>query len=126
VLHESHAQGLNASLGWAVKQLAGTSVAGVLVLPADLPLLRRESVAMLLAAVTACGVVVAPDRHRQGTNALLITPPTLIPFRFGVNSFRRHLDAARAAGVHPVVVDTPDLAADVDLPEDLGVVAAMR
>ena len=126
VLHEHRAQGLNASLSWAVTQLDPLKVEGVLVLPGDLPLLRRESVATLLAAATAPGTVVAPDRHRQGTNALLIKPPTLIPFCFGRESFRRHLDAARSAGVEPVVVDTPDLAADVDLPEDLGVVAALR
>jgi 2-phospho-L-lactate/phosphoenolpyruvate guanylyltransferase len=126
VLREAHAQGLNSSLSWAVGQLGDLLLEGVLVLPADLPLLCKESVATLLATATTPGVVVAPDRHRQGTNALLITPPTLIPFCFGLDSFRRHLEAARVAGVQPVVVETPDLAADVDLPEDLSVMAAMR
>ena len=116
-LREPRAQGLNASLTWAIAQLGGAG--GVLVLPGDLPLLRRESVAALLAAAPNRGVVVAPDRRRQGTNALLLVPATVIPFRFGAGSFRRHLAAARAVGVAPVVVCTPDLAADVDLPEDL-------
>jgi 2-phospho-L-lactate/phosphoenolpyruvate guanylyltransferase len=124
VVYEPHVAGLNASLEWAVARLGDTQAEGVLVIPSDLPILRPESIAALLAAATAPGVVVAPDRHRRGTNALLLAPPTLIPFCFGEHSFRRHLDAARAAGVVPVVVDTPDLAADVDLPEDLAAAAS--
>jgi 2-phospho-L-lactate guanylyltransferase len=126
VLHERCAQGLNTSLTWAIDQLGDAGTGAVLVLPGDLPLLRPDSVMALLAAVTARGVVIAPDRHRQGTNALLLAPPTLIPFCFGVDSFRRHVGAARSVGVEPVVVDTPDLAADVDLPEDLVAAASLR
>ncbi len=126
VLHEPCAPGLNASLSWATTHLRDAGAGGVLVIPGDLPLLREESVEALLAAATSPGVVVSPDRHRQGTNALLVAPPSLIPYRFGRDSFQRHQDAATAAGVKPVVVETPDLAADVDLPEDLSVVEAMR
>lgn len=123
VLHEpAPSTGLNASLQWAVDRLAGLSATGILVLPGDLPLLRVESVEALLASASgasAPAVVIAPDRRRQGTNALLLVPPRLIPFHFGPNSFCRHQDAALAAGIIPVVVETVDLAADVDLPEDL-------
>ncbi|MCJ7549608.1 MAG: hypothetical protein MUQ30_07995, partial [Anaerolineae bacterium] len=65
------------------------------------------------------GVVIAPDRRELGTNALLVTPPDLVPFCFGPDSFRQHLAAAEAAGVTPIVFRSPDLAMDVDVPEDL-------
>ena len=64
-------------------------------------------------------VVVAPDRHREGTNALLICPVGLIDYEFGPNSFQRHCACAAAAGARLEVVDLPSLALDMDLPEDL-------
>src|SRR5512147_2092724 len=57
---------------------------GVLVLPADLPLLTREDILALLdRAVHPPVVVIAPDRHQKGTNALLMWPPGLIEYDFG-------------------------------------------
>src|SRR3990172_28777 len=59
-------------------------VSAVLVLPADLPLLAGEDVQSLIAhAQNPPVVAIAPDRHQQGTNALLITPPGLIEYEFG-------------------------------------------
>jgi 2-phospho-L-lactate guanylyltransferase len=68
------------------------------------------------------GVVIAPDRRALGTTALLVAPPDRSPFCFGPDSFRQHLAAAEAAGVTPLVVRSPDLAMDVDVPEDLSLV----
>jgi 2-phospho-L-lactate guanylyltransferase len=63
-------------------------------------------------------LVIAPCRHRTGTNALLLRPPGLIPFAFGPDSFAAHCAAARAAGVEPVVHRANSLAFDLDTPED--------
>ncbi len=52
-----------------------------------------------MAAFSADGaplVVVAPDRHGRGTNALLCAPPGLIEYQFGEDSFAQH--CAQAAG----------------------------
>ncbi len=64
-------------------------------------------------------VVVAPDRHRQGTNALLVCPVGLIDYVFGPNSFQHHCELALKAGARLEIVDLPSLALDMDLPEDL-------
>ena len=74
---------------------------------------------MLARAVDPPVVVVAPDRHRQGTNALLICPVGLIEYDFGEDSFSRHCELAEQSGARLEVVDLPSLAIDVDLPEDL-------
>jgi 2-phospho-L-lactate guanylyltransferase len=93
---------------------------GVLVLPADLPLITRDDVLALIARATDPPVVViAPDRHEKGTNALLISPANLIEYNFGDDSFKRHCDRARKAGARLEVVSLPSLALDLDLPEDL-------
>jgi 2-phospho-L-lactate guanylyltransferase len=64
-------------------------------------------------------VVVAPDRHRQGTNALLVCPVGFIEYDFGPDSFRSHCEMAERAGARLEIVDLPSIALDVDLPEDL-------
>jgi 2-phospho-L-lactate guanylyltransferase len=96
---------------------------GVLILPADLPLISRQDVLTLITkAVEPPVVVIAPDRHHKGTNALLISPSGLIEYDFGENSFQRHCERARQAGARLEIVDLPSLGLDLDLPEDLEIV----
>ena len=96
---------------------------GVLVLPADLPLMTREDVLALVERATKPPVVViAPDRREEGTNALLICPAGLIEYDFGPGSYKRHCERARKAGARLEVVNLPSLSLDLDLPEDLDMV----
>ena len=96
---------------------------GVLILPADLPLVTREDVLTLIErAGEPPAVVIAPDRHGTGTNALLISPAGLIEYDFGENSFQRHCQRTREAGARLEIVDLPTLGLDLDLPEDLELV----
>jgi len=95
---------------------------GVLIIPADLPLLTSEDVKALLSkAVDPPVVVVAPDRHKEGTNALLVCPSGLIEYEYGLNSFRRHCDLAQSVGARLEVCELPSLALDLDMPADLAV-----
>jgi 2-phospho-L-lactate/phosphoenolpyruvate guanylyltransferase len=96
---------------------------GVLVLPADLPLVTRADVLTLIEhAGEPPAVVIAPDRHGTGTNALLISPAGLIEYDFGENSFQRHCQRATEVGARLEIVDLPTLGLDLDLPEDLELV----
>ena len=100
---------------------------GVLVLPADLPLLTADDVRALVdRAVKPPVVVIAPDRHHKGTNALLMVPPSLIEYDFGDGSFERHCERARQAGAKLEIVELPSLALDLDLPEDLELVRKLE
>ncbi len=105
-------------LGRVAAELAGRGVRHLLVLPADLPTLSGADVQALLAVhrggVTLCP---APD---GGTNALLLSPPTAIPFLYGPGSAAAHLAAARAAGIPAQEVALPGFTRDVDTPADLG------
>src|SRR5574339_968317 len=90
-VRENGQPGLNTALKRATVVAQIYATGGVLVLPADLPLLTREDVLKLLdRAVKPPVVVIAPDRHRKGTNALLMWPPGLIEYDFGEDSFGRH------------------------------------
>lgn len=111
---------LNIALARATVVVKNYTARGVLIVPADLPLLTRQDVyTMLEHATQPPVVVVAPDRHRQGTNALLVYPVGLIDYVFGPNSFQHHCELALKAKARLEIVDLPSLALDMDLPEDL-------
>jgi 2-phospho-L-lactate guanylyltransferase len=100
---------------------------GVLVLPADLPLITREDILTLIDhASDPPVVVIAPDRHGKGTNALLICPAGLIEYDFGENSFERHCRRVEASGARLEIVNLPTLGLDLDLPEDLELVRKLE
>ncbi|MEH3052725.1 MAG: 2-phospho-L-lactate guanylyltransferase [Patulibacter minatonensis] len=94
----------------------------VFLAPGDCPLLRVEELDELLTTPQP-SVVVIPDRHGLGTNALLLDPPDAIDPSFGEDSRARHLELARAAGVDAVASVVPSLALDIDTADDL---AALR
>jgi 2-phospho-L-lactate guanylyltransferase len=86
----------------------------VLLVPGDCPALDPREVEELLTRDIA--VVVVPDRHGTGTNALLLAPPDAIEPAFGPGSFERHI----AAGLGRVeVAEVPSLGLDVDTADDL-------
>lgn len=113
---------LNLALRRATEAALAFGVQAVLILPADLPHLTPADVELLLNALVPASVertvVIAPDRHERGTNALLVRPPDLIRFAFGPDSFREHVRRANAANARVHVVRAPNLALDLDTPED--------
>ena len=119
-----HGQGLNEALEAARDHALAAGAAALLVLPGDLPQVSPAAIAELIAAagrVRRRGrsvVILVPDRHGAGTNALLLSPPGAIPFAFGRGSRARHLAAAAAAGAISTEVEGP-LTLDVDTPDDL-------
>jgi 2-phospho-L-lactate guanylyltransferase len=115
-LLEDRGDDLNAAL-WRAEAAIGPADA-LLVLPADLPRLEAGDIQAMAAAGDAAEMAIAPDRQETGTNALLWTRAPRA-FRFGVDSFAAHQEAARATGAPVAVVRRPGLAFDLDLPADL-------
>jgi 2-phospho-L-lactate/phosphoenolpyruvate guanylyltransferase len=100
---------------------------GVLVLPADLPLITPEDVLTLIEhADDPPVVVIAPDRHNTGTNALLMSPSGLIEYDFGPNSFQRHCQRVDEMGARLEIVKLPNLGLDLDIPEDLELIRKLE
>ena len=110
---------LNAALRRATLFSKVFSTEGVLIVPADLPLMTPEDVNAFLNRRTEppC-VVVAPDRRRLGTNLLFTNPADLLTFSYGKESFDRHLQLARKNNAHVVIVENEHIALDLDLPDD--------
>src|SRR5690606_22407434 len=111
--------GLNAALDRAREEAVRRGADALLVLPVDLPLLAPDDIgAVIAAAGTTPAIVIAPDRHEAGTNALLRPPPAALPFACGPGGFAVHLDAARRAGIEPAVIRRAGLAFDIDTADD--------
>lgn len=95
------------------------STEGVLIVPADLPMLTPDDVTDFLAQRTQPPmIVISPDRLRFGTNMLLINPADLITFSFGTESFERHCALAAQKGAEVIVYENERIALDLDIPED--------
>ena len=90
-----------------------------LVIPGDIPLVSASELQQVLKAAPAEGSVLVPSAEGRGTNAALRRPANLFPLRFGNDSFKPHLAAARATGKPCVVLSLPGIALDVDNPSDL-------
>jgi len=113
-------RGLNPALEEGRRRALGLGASKLLVLPADLPLLDAADVlALLQEKGEGPSVVISPDGMRSGTNALLIQPPDVLPFAFGVDSFEAHLGAARLRGLDVRICERPHLAFDLDTAGDL-------
>jgi 2-phospho-L-lactate/phosphoenolpyruvate guanylyltransferase len=96
-----------------------------LLVPGDCPALDPGEVGRLLEGFPGAGLVIVPDRHGSGTNALLIAPPGAIEPSFGPGSFARHAARGAAAGAVVRVAHAPSLELDVDTPGDLAALRAV-
>lgn len=120
-----HGSGLNAALAEARDDAVARGADSLLVLPGDLPRVDPPALEAVVAAADGPRpvVVLVTDRHRRGTNALLVAPPHTIPFAFGGDSRAAHAALARAGGARYVELDGP-LSLDLDTPDDLLLVEA--
>jgi 2-phospho-L-lactate/phosphoenolpyruvate guanylyltransferase len=122
---EQRSRGLNPALQEARAAASGSRL---LILPADLPGLRPADLTRVLEAGDAAGspsVVLAPDRHGTGTNALLLDPPDAIDPAFGGDSRAGHAWLAASADI-PFTEATGVLDLDVDTPDDLLLAEALN
>ncbi len=111
---------LNLALTRATMVAKGHLVQAVLIVPADLPLVHRDDIrAVVERSEDPPVVVITPDRHHLGTNALLVSPPGLIPYQYGPGSFQKHCALAQKAGARLEICERVSVALDIDLPEDL-------
>jgi 2-phospho-L-lactate guanylyltransferase len=123
VLHDSAQSGQSDATLIGIRHALELGYDRVVLVPGDTPLLEPGELARLISG-GASAVVVVPDRHGTGTNALVLCPPDAIEPSFGPDSFARHVAAAEAAGVPHRVEEVAGLALDVDTPGDLAELAA--
>lgn len=120
VLETPDAAGLNGAAALGASYASDRGARSILVLPCDLPYLTPESLtAVTHAAKTTRHMVIAPDKAGTGTNALLMSAQRPFEFRYGEQSFARHLLLSAERGWTAAICARPELAFDLDTPEDL-------
>jgi 2-phospho-L-lactate/phosphoenolpyruvate guanylyltransferase len=90
----------------------------VAMLAADCPMLDPDELDRHLGR-TPQALLIVPDRHGTGTNALVLSPPDAIEPAFGLESCSRHISRARAAGISFSLERVDSLEMDLDTPEDM-------
>jgi 2-phospho-L-lactate guanylyltransferase len=120
IIDEAGAAGLNGVFDKARRIISAEHPsATVAFMPGDLPLLDAAELDAALERVRDGEVALAAATADGGTGAVLLRAAADFAFAFGPDSFNRHLAAARAAGLAPVILDAPSLGFDVDGPGDL-------
>ncbi len=117
--------GQSVAVGLGIKHARKSGFERVLCLPGDCPALEASDVQTLLQRDDDARrnelreVVIVPDRHGTGTNALLLTPPDVLTPSFGPDSFERHRRLALTAGIDCVISRPRSLLLDIDTGDDL-------
>ncbi|MFH1605609.1 MAG: 2-phospho-L-lactate guanylyltransferase [Pseudomonadota bacterium] len=120
IMDDSENAGLIAALTKAARQLAEEGRDGMLVIPADVPLITAADIETLaLTHRGAPSVTLVPACNDGGTNALCCSPPGVMRFCFGEDSFRQHRDEAQARGIDPQVLRLERIGQDIDRPADV-------
>ncbi len=121
ILDDESDDGYTAAVGRAARWLVTRGADGFLQVPADIPGVTARELADVLAvhrAKRGRAFTIAPS-HDGGSNCVVCTPPDVIGLSFGIDSFSRHLEIARAADIECSIVERPGLGLDIDRPEDL-------
>ncbi len=114
-------EALCAAVNAAANLLAAEGENGLLMVPADVPLVTAKTLNQLAARHhenNPCVTLVAA-RSDGGTNALILSPPHVIPAMFGNNSYQRHSRWAQANNIQLLLPKIPELSLDIDTVSDL-------
>jgi 2-phospho-L-lactate/phosphoenolpyruvate guanylyltransferase len=120
VITDEARSGHTGAVAAMARVLAREGSAAMLAMPGDIPRVTAAEVnAVLAARLPAPSFTIVPAHDEQGSNAVLCSPPEVIPLRFGDDSYFPHLATARRHGIEPTIVPQPGIALDIDHPVDL-------
>jgi 2-phospho-L-lactate guanylyltransferase len=113
--NESETAAVEMATAWCEQRGYDTTV----VIPGDIPLASSDELHRVLDAAPAAGAVFVPAYDRRGSNCILRRPASLIPLRFGNDSFLPHCEAMRRTGKELVILEMPGMGLDIDNPYEL-------
>ena len=110
---------LNSAVTAAADYLLAKNISRVMILHGDMPLTRASDLRELIEESDDSKITLVSCRHEQGTNAMVTSLPSPIPFLYGEGSYQRHLDAACRNGVGVTTLPNIRLALDINSSDDL-------
>lgn len=112
--------GQSAAVSFGAASLAKEGVERTISIPGDVPLLSGTEIDAVCCSIeNAPSVTIVPNLNGTGTNGLACSPPAIIPYEFGTNSFARHRSSARNVDLDVCVQCPPGLCLDIDVHNDL-------
>ena len=118
--NESETAAIELATAWCEEQRYDTTM----VIPADIPLITSDELRGVLDAAPDEGAVFVPAYDRRGSNCILRRPASIIPLRFGNDSFLPHCEAMRKTGKELVLLEMPGIGLDIDNPHELEMLVA--
>lgn len=103
-------------------KLVSKNVDAMLVVHGDLPLLNDAELDQLLslhAETKGPAVTIAHDVDRDGSNCVVVSPPDVIAFHYGVGSYDKHCRAGHQSSAVVSSLYLAGAARDIDNPSDL-------
>lgn len=113
--NESETAAIELATGWCEERGYDTTI----VVPADIPLITGDELLRVLDAAPDEGAVFVPAYDRRGSNCILRRPASMIPLRFGNDSFLPHCEAMQRTGKELVILEMPGIGLDIDNPHEL-------
>jgi len=111
--------GLNQAVSEAIDWCVQNGAKSTLILPADIPSVTPRDLAKIFSLDKEAAMVISPSRSEDGTNALLLTPPNILPTFYGKHSFQRYIIEASKRAISFRTIKLPRIALDIDTVEDL-------
>jgi len=118
--NESETAAIEMATTWCERRGYDTSI----VVPADIPLITAAELHRVLDEAPAEGALIVPAYDRRGSNCIVRRPASLIPLRFGNDSFLPHCEAMRGTGKPLIILELPGIGLDVDNPHELVLLVA--
>ncbi len=118
--NESETDAIEMATAWSEAQGYDTTI----VIPGDIPLARTEELNQVIDAAPEEGAVFVPAYDRRGSNCILRRPASIIPLRFGNDSFVPHCEAMRKTGKPLIILEMPGIGLDIDNPHELELLLA--
>ncbi len=113
--NESETAAIEMATAWCEAKQYDTTI----VMPGDIPLITSAELRDVLNAAPAEGAVFVPAYDRRGSNCILRRPASIIPLRFGNDSFLPHCEAMKKTGKSLIILEMPGIGLDIDNPHEL-------
>jgi len=113
--NESETAAIETATAWCEQRDYDATV----VVPGDVPLTTSAELHRVLDAAPDEGAVFVPAYDRRGSNCILRRPASIIPLRFGNDSFLPHCEAMKKTGKPLVVLELSGIGLDIDNPHEL-------
>jgi 2-phospho-L-lactate guanylyltransferase len=119
-LQTSEELGLNHAARQASNWLLNKHIGAMCLFPADIPLAKASEFRYIVCGHSVhLGMTIVPSLDKGGTNCLVLSPPNLLPFCFGADSYAKHLKQGLKLNLSCRTKFSDGIGLDIDTPNDL-------